>query len=160
MHVSDFYEKLNSIIGNERANLVRSLAGKIDTTNLRANSTKKDIEKLCLNAVKYRFYSVCVNPYWVHFCKDLLKGSGVKISCVVGFPLGATSSKVKAYEAELAVRSGADEIDMVARKSSYTCGRTLMVQCDKAAVDIPKELVEFLQDPETVIKVQLIYETP
>ncbi|HHL41695.1 MAG TPA: DUF371 domain-containing protein, partial [Candidatus Bathyarchaeota archaeon] len=53
-----------------------------------------------------------------------------------------------------------DEIDMVARKSSYTCGRTLMVQCDKAAVDIPKELVEFLQDPETVIKVQLIYETP
>ena len=53
-----------------------------------------------------------------------------------------------------------DEIDMVARKSSYTCGRTLMVQCDKAAVDVPKELVEFLQDPETVIKVQLIYETP
>jgi len=53
-----------------------------------------------------------------------------------------------------------DEIDMVARKSSYTCGRTLMVQCDKAAADIPKELLEVLQDPETVINVQLLYEAP
>ena len=53
-----------------------------------------------------------------------------------------------------------DEIDMVARKSSYTCGRTLMVQSDKAAVDIQKELLEVLQDPETVIKVQLLYEAP
>jgi hypothetical protein len=53
-----------------------------------------------------------------------------------------------------------DKIDMVARNSSYTCGRTLMVQCDKAAVDIPKEIVDVLKDPETVITVQLKYDTP
>ena len=53
-----------------------------------------------------------------------------------------------------------DKIDMVARKSSYTCGRTLMIHCDKAAIDIPDELVDVLKDPETVITVQLTYESP
>lgn len=85
----------------------------IDHTNLRATATLEDIKKLCEEAQRYHFASVCVHPYYVKVAKELLKNSNVQVGTVVGFPLGATTSEVKAFEAINAVENGADEIDMV-----------------------------------------------
>lgn len=85
----------------------------IDYTDLKADAKKADIEKLCETAEKYDYASVCVNSRYVSLCKKLLKGSDVKVACVVGFPLGAMSMEAKAFEAKKAVEDGADEIDMV-----------------------------------------------
>lgn len=85
----------------------------IDYTNLKADATKADIEKLCAVAKAHDYASVCVNSRYVSLCKELLKGSDVKVACVVGFPLGAMSIAAKAFEAKKAVEDGADEIDMV-----------------------------------------------
>lgn len=85
----------------------------IDFTNLKADAKKADIEKLCETAEKHDYASVCVNSRYVSLSKKLLKGSDVKVACVVGFPLGAMSMEAKAYEAKKAVEDGADEIDMV-----------------------------------------------
>lgn len=85
----------------------------IDHTLLKANATKSQIEKLCKEALEYDFASVCVNPCWVSFCADKLKDSDVKVCTVIGFPLGATTSAVKAFEASQAICEGADEVDMV-----------------------------------------------
>lgn len=85
----------------------------IDHTNLKANATKEDIRKLCDEAIKYHFASVCVNPCYVELAKDLLKDSNVEITTVIGFPLGANNLRVKEYETIVAIESGADEIDMV-----------------------------------------------
>jgi deoxyribose-phosphate aldolase len=89
------------------------LAGMIDHTLLKADATRDDIKKLCEEARKYRFASVCVNTTWVPLARELLRGSSVMVCCVVGFPLGAMSPTAKAYEAREAVRQGAQEIDMV-----------------------------------------------
>ncbi len=85
----------------------------IDHTLLKANATKKQIEKLCMEAKQYNFASVCVNPAWVEFSAKILENSPVKVCTVVGFPLGATYPQVKAYETKMAIEKGADEIDMV-----------------------------------------------
>ena len=85
----------------------------IDHTLLKAEATSKDIEKLCKEARKYKFMSVCVNPSFIPLCKELLKGSEVKICTVVGFPLGMMSTASKAFETKQALLEGADEIDMV-----------------------------------------------
>lgn len=85
----------------------------IEHTNLKPAATTADIEKLCAEAVEYRFRGVCVNPVHVPLVTQLLKGSDVLIVTVVGFPLGATSTAVKAFEAEWCVKNGAHEIDMV-----------------------------------------------
>lgn len=85
----------------------------IDHTNLKANATKKDIEKLCGEAIKYKFASVCVNPYYVSLAHELLIRSDVMVCTVIGFPLGQNTTAVKEYEAIQAVEEGADEIDMV-----------------------------------------------
>lgn len=85
----------------------------IDHTLLKSNATKQEIETLCQEAKTYHFASVCVNPYWVSYCHELLKDTDVKVCTVVGFPLGATPSVVKAYETKVAIEDGADEIDMV-----------------------------------------------
>jgi deoxyribose-phosphate aldolase len=89
------------------------LASMIDHTLLKPDVTRDDIRKLCDEARKYRFASVCVNSTWVPFAKSLLGGSGVMVCAVVGFPLGAMSPTAKSYEARDAVRAGAAEIDMV-----------------------------------------------
>lgn len=89
------------------------LASLIDHTLLRSDVTREDIRKLCDEARKYRFASVCVNSTWVPMARSLLGGSGVMVCAVVGFPLGAMSPTAKAYEARDAVRAGASEIDMV-----------------------------------------------
>ncbi len=89
------------------------LAQMIDHTLLKPDATAADVEKLCGEAKRFGFYSVCVNPTNVKQCAALLRGSPVKVCCVVGFPLGAQSPEIKALEARKAIRDGASEIDMV-----------------------------------------------
>lgn len=89
------------------------LAKLIDHTLLKPEATRDEVVKLCEEAKKHRFASVCVNTTWVPLCKSLLAGTDVMVCAVVGFPLGAMSPSAKAYEARDAVRQGAREIDMV-----------------------------------------------
>jgi deoxyribose-phosphate aldolase len=90
-----------------------NVAGMIDHTLLKPEATREDVVKLCEEARKYKFASVCVNTTWVPMAKALLANSGVMVCAVVGFPLGAMTPSAKAYEAREAVRQGAREIDMV-----------------------------------------------
>ena len=85
----------------------------IDHTLLKAFATKAEILNLCAEANKYNFKSVCVNPCYVEYAHELLKGTDVKICTVIGFPLGSNVSEVKAFETTQAIADGADEIDMV-----------------------------------------------
>ena len=85
----------------------------IDHTLLKADANKEQILSLIDEAKKYEFASVCVNPTWVKTAAELLKDSSVKVCTVIGFPLGASTSAVKAFEAKDAIANGADEIDMV-----------------------------------------------
>lgn len=85
----------------------------IDHTNLSATATIEDITKLCEEAKKYHFASVCVHPYYVRLAKELLNGSNVEVGTVIGFPLGSNTMEVKSFEAINAIENGASEIDMV-----------------------------------------------
>ncbi|WP_424245157.1 deoxyribose-phosphate aldolase [Elusimicrobium posterum] len=85
----------------------------IDHTILKADAPAQDIKKLCEEALKYDFASVCVNPCWVKMCAEILKGSDVKVCTVIGFPLGANTSEVKVFEAQDALKNGAQELDLV-----------------------------------------------
>lgn len=85
----------------------------IDHTLLKATATERDIIDLCNEAKKHKFFSVCINSSYIPLAKQLLKGSSVKICTVVGFPLGATSTNTKVFEAKQAIEAGAHEIDMV-----------------------------------------------
>ena len=91
----------------------KPIASYIDHTLLKADATMGDITRIAGEAASYGFASVCVNPCWVPLCRKLLDGTGVKVCTVVGFPLGAASSRAKASETAAAVEDGADEIDMV-----------------------------------------------
>ena len=85
----------------------------IDHTLLKPDAMASDVEKLCAEARQHGFFSVCVNPVFVPQVKRLLRGSAVKVCCVVGFPLGAQDSQIKLLEARKAIREGAQEVDMV-----------------------------------------------
>lgn len=85
----------------------------MDYTLLKADATSCHIQKLCEEAKKYDFFSVCVNPLWVSFAKKELEGADVKVGVVVGFPLGANTTRVKVLETKDAIENGASEIDMV-----------------------------------------------
>lgn len=85
----------------------------IDHTLLKPDAKQEEIEKLCAEAIKYYFMSVCVNPCNVNLCAKLLKGSDVKVCTVIGFPLGANISKTKIEETKYCLENGASEIDMV-----------------------------------------------
>lgn len=89
------------------------MAKLIDHTLLKPEASREEVVKLCEEARKYRFASVCVNTTWVPLCKAMLANTGVMVCAVVGFPLGAMTPAAKAYEAREAVRQGAREIDMV-----------------------------------------------
>ncbi len=89
------------------------LASLIDHTLLKATATSEEIRTYCRQAVEYKFASVCVNPCYVKLVAENLKGSEVKVCTVVGFPLGANTPEVKAFEAARAVEEGAREVDMV-----------------------------------------------
>ncbi len=90
-----------------------NVAKLIDHTLLKPAATRQDIHRLCEEARQYGFFSVCINPVWVSYAKEQLKGSDVKVCTVIGFPLGANTTAVKVYETEDALKNGADEIDMV-----------------------------------------------
>ena len=90
----------------------------IEHTLLKQDATKEDFLKLFEEAKEHNFLGVCINPAYVKFAKDRLKGTGIKVVTVVGFPLGANLPSVKAYEAACAVEDGADEIDMVINVSA------------------------------------------
>lgn len=92
-----------------------NIARYIDHTNLKPYATREDIIRLCDEAIKYGFYAVCVNPYRVRLAKSYLRerGADVKVASVIGFPLGATPTEVKVFEAMRALEDGADELDMV-----------------------------------------------
>ncbi len=85
-----------------------------DHTNLKPEATTSDIKQLCDEAIKYRFYSIVVNPVWIKTAKENLDNHDIRITSVTGFPLGANLTEIKISEAVNAVRDGADEIDMVA----------------------------------------------
>lgn len=106
----------------------------IDFTCLKADATSADIEKLCDTARRRGYANVCVNGAFVTMCAELLKGSGVGVACVVGFPLGAAATEVKAFEAAKAVADGADEIDMVMAVGALKEGRLGYVADDIRAV--------------------------
>ncbi len=89
-----------------------------DHTLLAANATRNEVEQLCKEAKEYDFMSVCVNPYFVPLAKKELAGSDVKVCTVIGFPLGQMSTKAKVFEANDAVKMGADEVDMVINVSA------------------------------------------
>jgi deoxyribose-phosphate aldolase len=121
------------------------LAPFIDHTLLKPETSRVQVEKLCQEAIEYGFYAVCVNPRFVGVCKQLLQNSPVKIACVVGFPLGANSTRTKVSEAKEAVSSGADEIDMVISLGAVK---------DDNWIDVQNEIKEIVQAvPHTVVKV-------
>lgn len=106
----------------------------IDHTLLKADARQQQIDQLIEEAVTYQFASVCVNPTWVKYCSEKLSGTGVKVCTVVGFPLGATTSSVKAYETTNAIANGADEIDMVINIGAAKDGNWQLVEEDIRAV--------------------------
>ena len=138
----------------------------VDHTLLKPNATQEEIAKLCDEAKNFCFASVCVNPSYVALSAQLLRGSGVKVCTVVGFPLGAGTSKAKAYEASDAVRNGAAEIDMVAAIGALRDKRLDIVREDIRAVveagrpALVKVILEtcFLTDEEIVTGCKLSVE--
>jgi deoxyribose-phosphate aldolase len=100
-------------VARKSSGIDRDIARCIDHTILRPDATADDIRKICAEARQYGFASACVNPYWVPLVAAELAGSPVKVCTVVGFPLGASATEMKAAETEAAVRAGAQEIDMV-----------------------------------------------
>jgi deoxyribose-phosphate aldolase len=114
---------------------VRSeVARMIDHTLLKADTTRGEVERLCREAREFRFASVCVNPHWVPLCARLLDGSTVAVCTVIGFPLGANTTKVKAAETRQAVRDGAGEVDMVLNLGAARDGEWSLVERDVAEV--------------------------
>ncbi|ADR36111.1 deoxyribose-phosphate aldolase [Oceanithermus profundus DSM 14977] len=107
------------------------LAKYIDHTLLKPTATPADIERLCREADEHYFYAVCVNPAFVPAAKKALGASPVRVAAVIGFPLGANASQIKAAEAALAVSQGADELDMV-----IPVGRALAGDWDAVAADV------------------------
>lgn len=110
------------------------IADFIDHTLLKPEATRAEVEKLCAEAATHRFAAVCVNPVWVPLCAEKLRGTPVKVATVVGFPLGANQSDIKAAETARAVRDGAHEIDMVAALGRIKSGDWKHVADDIAAV--------------------------
>jgi deoxyribose-phosphate aldolase len=133
----------------------------IDHTLLKPDATADKIAQLCFEAKKYHFASVCVNPSYVQLCADLLKGTDVIVCTVIGFPLGATATEVKAFEAKNAIEHGATEIDMVMNIGALKAGDNELVAHDihevaevvHAAGALLKVIIEtaLLTDEEKVI---------
>ncbi len=140
------------------------LAKYIDHTLLKPESTRADIARVCEEAKHYNTASVCVNPCWIGFVAEQLKGTDIKPCCVIGFPLGATLPEVKAYETAAAIRDGAKEVDMVINVGALRGAEFETVYEDiKAVVDVAagkalvKVIIEtcLLTDEEKVIACKL-----
>lgn len=120
--------------GVNAADVPTDIAGYIDHTLLKPEATPAEIEKLCKEAREYHFAAVCVNPPFVKQCADLLRGSGVQVATVVGFPLGAHTTATKVFETEQACVDGATEIDMVINVGALKAKRDAVVRDDIRAV--------------------------
>ena len=112
----------------------KDLARMIDHTILKADATEMEVEKLCTEALEYNFASVCINPSMVEKAANMLKGSDVKVCTVIGFPLGATTTEVKAFETEDVIKKGATEVDMVINIGKLKEGNIEYVKKDIEAV--------------------------
>jgi len=110
------------------------IAALIDHTILRADATSEDIRRVCSEALQYNFASVCVNGYWTGLVASELAGSPVKVCVVAGFPLGAMATEAKRAEAEIAIRSGAHEVDMVMNVGLLKAGDHAAARRDIAAL--------------------------
>lgn len=147
----------------ETATVEEKIARSIDHTLLKPDATINQIHNLIEEAKTYRFFSVCVNPSYVATCAELLKGSGVQVCTVVGFPLGANSSATKAFETAHAIKDGADEIDMVINIGALKSQKILLVEEDirdvvlAAEGKVVKVIIEtsLLTDEEKVVACQL-----
>ena len=116
--------------------MTQNYAAMIDHTLLKAEATRDQIKKLCEEAKQYGFASVCVNPTWVKYAAELLDGAESIVCTVIGFPLGANTSAVKALETKDAIANGASEIDMVINIGAMKNGEFDLVREDiKAVVD-------------------------
>jgi len=136
-------EKVRGIVGTgagrisysgNGADVPTDLARYIDHTLLRPDATAAAIDELCDEAAQYGFAAVCVNPTWVRRCADRLRGTPVKVASVVGFPFGATTAGVKAFETRRVLRDGAREIDMVINVGALKSGMRDVVRDDIAKV--------------------------
>lgn len=135
----------------------------IDHTILKPETTQEQVEKILSEAKEYDFASVCVNPTWVSLAAESLKDTDVKVCTVIGFPLGANTSAVKAFETKDAIANGADDIDMVINIGALKAGNDALVLDDiKAVVDasgdkLVKVIIEacLLTDDEKVRACQL-----
>lgn len=125
------------------------LAAMIDHTLLKADATPEQIERLCREAMDYRFAAVCVNPIYVSVVSRLLEGTDVKTCSVVGFPLGAATTTNKVAEAREAIRLGTQEIDMVLWVGGLKAGQDAWVEDDVARV------AEVCHDGGAILKVIL-----
>jgi deoxyribose-phosphate aldolase len=113
---------------------LENIAAYIDHTLLKPDATKDQIDVIVEEAAAHEFASVCVNPYWVNYCADKLQGTDVKVCTVIGFPLGASTSAVKALETKDAIEKGAGEIDMVINIGALKSGDLVTVESDIRAV--------------------------
>lgn len=135
----DTGDKVREVVANgadrvsfhgEAAEVPLDMARFIDHTLLKPEATASDIDQLCREAARYHFASVCINPTWVKRAAENLRGTGVPVCSVIGFPLGATTSEVKAMEARRALRDGAREVDMVLNIGALKSGDHQMVLKD------------------------------
>lgn len=170
-------DKVRRVVANGAARISRigpadgvpdDLASLIDHTLLAPDATAADIDRICAEAVTHGFASVVVNPTWVKRAAAAVKGSGVRVASVVGFPFGASTPEVKAMEARRAIRDGAGEIDMVMNIGALKSGDHDLVRSDIAKVSdachesgvLNKVILEtaYLNDEEKVIASRLAKE--
>ena len=119
---------------NTKALTKEAVAGMIDHTNLKATATREDIRRLCEEAKTYHFASVMVNSAFTALCSELVKGTGVLVGTVAGFPLGQMSAAAKVFEAETAIADGAEEIDYVVNISDVKDGKWDLVKNEMAKI--------------------------
>ncbi len=146
---------------------MKDIAKYIDYTNLSATTPRLKIQELCEDAIKYGFFSVCVNPFYVKEAKSALKGSNVKVCTVVGFPLGQNTTKAKIYETYDAIKNGADEIDMVINIARLKAGdieycldeiNAIKKVCKKRILKVIVETC-YLEEKELELACQLVLES-
>jgi deoxyribose-phosphate aldolase len=125
-------ERIGIVLGESATG--KDWASLIDHTLLKPEASESDIKKLCEEAAQFGFASVCVNPSWVKKAAEFLRGTGVPVCTVIGFPLGATLPDVKAYEARRAIFNGAREVDMVINVGALKSGDDCTVEDDIRAV--------------------------
>jgi deoxyribose-phosphate aldolase len=130
----------------------QGLAGRIDHTLLKSDATREQIIRLCNEALYFNFAAVCVSPWWIGLAASRLGGSPVQVSATIGFPLGANHTTVKRFEAEEAIRLGAQELEMVMNIGALKSGDRQAVQNDMAAV------INVAHSAGAIVKV--ILETP